>query len=699
MESKGSEVPLRRRGFISGVVLGRAGEPVQNATCSLLRGRAPLGLDSLIADPVESGRGASVETSVFSDASGRFQLEAPPGRWLLRVEATGSRRFEEDHLRAGDFRWVRLEPAAELFVRVLDGSGGPIRGARVELLFNEYSPSHLALAHAETGPGGSANLAVPSGSWWTLAVRHPDHRPHFEPLSIPSENARAERTILLSPGVRVFGSVSLMGTASPPAGTRVAFDSILCFKESMEVACAADGSFSTGHVFSVDQVLEVAAVAPGFGEVRKELDLAGSGAEATSEVEVHLSLERRDRSAHGRVVDSAGSPVARVSVFLKPLLSLPAETETEIPADLDRQAALEVQDAPQESYQAQWRCVTRSDENGSFRVEGLDDRRPYSLLLVSPRHANVRLWIEAADSPRDVDLGTVIVRAGGRIHGVVRTRDGSSVVGLTVSTIWLDRVTLRAGTTFKSQRPSALTGSFETTTNLDGQFVFEPLPEGEFFLMVAAQEFGPFSVHAGEDRGPEVLEIERDPRLDETRAAAISGRVVGSDGKPVEDCFVQLFRQASRAATPDLLAATLVDAEGEFELAAVPPGPYLFRAVDIADGFLEATLRFEEIADWHSEDIVLVPNPDRAPRLNGRVLGQSGEGLASMKVTLHVSPTVTACTCVSRTRTTDSAGTFDFGPLATGAHRITAVDPEGRFRPLDRFPVHPGDIIELVLEE
>jgi hypothetical protein len=34
-----------------------------------------------------------------------------------------------------------------------------------------------------------------------------------------------------------------------------------------------------------------------------------------------------------------------------------------------------------------------------------------------------------------------------------------------------------------------------------------------------------------------------------------------------------------------------------------------------------------------------------------------------------------------------------------GAHRIVVVDPEGRFRPRELFPVQPGDPLELVLEE
>lgn len=686
--------------FISGVVLGPTGTPVEAATCRLLHGRAPLGLDSLLLDPAEDRGSARIEASTVTDALGQFRLEASPGHWTLRVEAEGARRFEEDHLEPGDFRWVRLEAAIELRVRVVDRAGGAIRGARVELLHDEYAPSHLAVAHAQTGPGGSASLPVPSGPWM-LGVRHPDHRPHFERLVVDPGSVRLEEEIVLSPGIRVFGRVSVRGNASPPAGTRVALDSIHCFKESLEIACAADGSFSTGHVFSDAQVLEVATIAPGFAEVRKELDLGrsaldGEGMDENGEVEIHLSLERSDRAAHGRVVDSRGDAIARVSVFLKPLLGLPAETETEIPADPDRMTGVDPKVEPQESYQTQWRWITRTDERGEFRVAGMDYRRPYSLLVVSGRHGNVRLWVDAADSAREIDLGTVVLPAGARIHGVVRALDGRSVAGLAVSAIWLERVLLRAGTTFKNERPSALTGGFQTTTNLDSQFVIAPLPEGEFFLYVAREQFGPFTVRSGEDRGPEVLEIGRDPEAD--GQSAMSGRVVDDGGKPVVDGFVQLYRE-TRPNALELLAAKAVDAQGGFQLSAAAPGPFLFRARDIAGGFEQETIRFESVEEWNAGDIVLLPDPLGGARVSGKALGPSGEALANMRVTLHVSPAVTACTCVSRSDLTDRDGGFDFGPIAAGAHRIVVVDPEGRFRPLDRFPVRPGDSLELRLEE
>ncbi|MCI0634782.1 MAG: carboxypeptidase-like regulatory domain-containing protein, partial [Actinobacteria bacterium] len=340
--------------------------------------------------------------------------------------------------------------------------------------------------------------------------------------------------------------------------------------------------------------------------------------------------------------------------------------------------------------------ITRTDERGEFRVAGMDYRRPYSVLLVSARHGNVRLWIDAADSAGEVDLGTVVLPAGARIHGVVRALDGRSVAGLAVSAVGLERVRLRAGTTFKNQRPSALTGGFQTTTNLDGQFAIAPLPEGEFFLLVAREQFGPFSLRSGEDGGPEVLEIGRDAETD--GRSAIAGRVVDDGGRPVVDGFVQLFRE-TRPNALELLAATSVDSEGDFLLSAAAPGPFLFRALDIAGGFEEETIRFESVEEWNAGDIVLLPDPNGGSRVSGRVLGPSGEGLSNMKVTLHVSPAVTACTCVSRTDVTDRDGGFDLGPIADGAHRIVVVDPDGRFQPLDRFPVRPGDLLELMLEE
>ena len=394
------------------------------------------GAGQRIADPEDEGRVVAAEASTLSDSTGRFELPAPRGYWRLRVEAEGTRPFEEDHLRSGDFRWVRLEWAADLLVYVVSGSHVPLPGARVELVADEYAPTHLAIARAATDAGGRATVAVPSGRW-TLAVRHPEHRPHFEPLDLQAGSRRHERTVRLSAGMRVFGQVSVRGIAAPPSGTRVAIDSMLMFRESVVVACDADGRFDTGRVFSADQVLDVAALAPGFGETRKELDLGGRPEDG--EVEVHLSLEHRDRAAHGRVVDAHGAPIERASVFVKPLLALAAEAETPLSEDLERLREVDVARGPKESYQAQWRRVTGTDARGEFRVDGLDHRRPYSLLVVSPHYANARAWIEATESADELDLGTIVLPAGGRIYGVVQARDGSSVKGLQVSTIRLER--------------------------------------------------------------------------------------------------------------------------------------------------------------------------------------------------------------------------------------------------------------------
>lgn len=677
-------------GSIRGVVLGPTGQPCAGALCSLGPGLAPLGLDSVLADPPELVPAPNAQASTRSDSRGQFELPAPAGHWRLSVVAPEARRYEEDHLAAGAFRWIRLEPVLELTVRVFDETEAPLAGARVELLQDAYAPSLRAISFATTEPDGSARLAPPAGRW-TLAVRHPDRRPHFEPLGLATGDAHVERSVVLTTGIRVHGRVSIGGSAAPPLGTRVVLDSLLMFQESRTIACEADGSFDSGHVFSNEQVLEVAALVPGFGELRKELDLAGKP--AGYEVEVELPVERPERVVRGRVVDPGGAPVRNASVFLKPLLALAAGTETPLPEEAARLAEMDVGGPPAESYQAQWRWSTRTSEGGEFRVNGLDYRRPYSLLLVSPVRANARCWIDAANAPGELDLGTIVLPAGGGLHGVVRARDGSSVAGLPVSTIRLERVALRAGTTFKSQRPSALTTGFQTSTNLDGEFALRPLPAGEYYLVVAGEQFGPFAVLEGEERGPEVLELGAT-----AGTMRLSGRTVDDRGQPIDGCFVQLFHAPERGRLT-LLSATSAGSEGDFFLAAPPEGPFLFRAFDIAGEFQAHELRFEDAQRWPGGDLALLPQPKAGSPIEGRVLGPTWTGLANLRVTLHVSPAVTGCTCVNPTTITAADGSFSFGPIVPGTHRLVVLDPEGRFSPQEKFPVQPGDPLELVLEE
>jgi hypothetical protein len=492
------------------------------------------------------------------------------------------------------------------------------------------------------------------------------------------------------------------GVSAAPLGTRIFIDSALGFKESRKFGCALDGRFDTGHIFSRGQFLELAAIAPGFSEVRRELNLDEIDGN-TAQIDVVLVLDQQERFAHGRVINEQGAGVAGASLFLKPLVigSAGGSTSGHEPVTQLETSILHAQ--PDESLASQWRSAGRTNTLGEFCVRGMDSRKAYSALIISNNYANARLWIREGVPTSNIDLGTVTLRIGARLHGVVRTRDGDPVTGLPIHTVWIRRAEV-VGARQGFRLPASFTGAFDAVTNGSGQFSIEPLPEGECKLLVGGTLFGPYELRSGETLGPQVIEVDQDPRDREHEDNSVCVCVTHRDGTPVGGAWIQAFRQLSddvesRRPKYELLAAVPVNERGQSRLPTLPSGVLNLRVIDIDGGCEETTITLDTASTSPVIDIILMPKvpPDRV--VHGTVSDQWGWPLRGQKVTLQIAPSVTGCTCVSRVTYTDAMGTFTIGPIIAGTHRLVTTDPEGRFAPLERFPVTAGDEVALTMTD
>gem|GEM_PF-2068397 len=155
---------------------------------------------------------------------------------------------------------------------------------------------------------------------------------------------------------------------------------------------------------------------------------------------------------------------------------------------------------------------------------------------------------------REIDLGRVVVSAGHRVVGRVLDDEGRPV---------------------PHARVVAAGDRFETTTDADGRFLLDGLPEGVVGISVAAEGY---EEHAGQAtvRGADAA---HDVTL--VRAAIVEGVVQTKAGTPADGErleFVQLGASSDGLRGDALPAAALrTDDDGSFRVA-LPPGRYRIQA-------------------------------------------------------------------------------------------------------------------------
>ncbi len=699
VESQLLQLSSARPGYVTAIVLGPSGEPIQGALCQILRGSVPVGLSAALSrrtparDVIASGR---------SDRDGRIELGVPEGFWILRAQAEGLTPWEEDFLRGGDFRWIRLGPARSLTVVVRDEEDHAVSRASVRLLRGEYvDPETAELVTATDGSGAARLESIPAGTWY-VRVSHPDHVGTVAKLEADADNARVQ-SVVLQRGIRIAGTV-LVGERAPTRAARVVFDTPDGFTSSHEVSVGADGAYASRVVFRANQTLEVAAQVAGYGETRKELSLGDPP--TSGELRVDFALDSRERFAVGRVVDPDGNPLEGVEVYVQPLLSLPPETVVAIPSEAEILAGhlpdLSAYD-PEPSKIARSRRACASDGEGRFRVSGLHSVKSYSLLLVSDAHANAVLWVEKGEPGGTTDCGTVRLGPAGRVFGSVRRPDGSPIEGLLVYTTGYVNRVVTPSSEFRTVRPRVRASLLDAITSADGLFAFEPFPEAEFQLMCNGTLFGPYSLAAGETLGPLELVTEDLPSDGAERSIAIRLMIVDETDAVVPSPYVQVMRvrdpEDATTWSLDDWVAGIGDELGQVELFVPEAGTYEIEVRDPRGQLSDQSFVVDLAEDGYFETVTLAPDPDPSRPLAGVVTGSRGEPLADLEVLLFPSAGEVSCNCWKVSARTDGSGAFSFGPFMDGNHRIVVTDPKERFAPAHHYPAHSGDPLLVVMGE
>jgi hypothetical protein len=226
------------------------------------------------------------------------------------------------------------------------------------------------------------------------------------------------------------------------------------------------------------------------------------------------------------------------------------------------------------------------------------------------------------------------------------------------------------------------------TTGADGRYTFTNLPINNYVIRPdnPAYNFVPPSRSANTLQGS-VYTVDFTAIF---REYDVDGRVIGSDGVPLEDITVRLFRLPNTT-TP--IQNLLTDAQGRYLFPDVIPGNYRITPQSSAYTFEPTFVEFSVVND----PITLSDFQGNLITydLSGRVR-DNGSGLGNVIVTLA---TMANPETILQWATTNGNGDYDFDDIVPNTYRVTPTLEDYLFVPDYRdVPVTNGNVTEVDFE-
>lgn len=629
---------------------GAASRPVarqENVRAASVTLRLPAGVAREIRVLDAAGRkpeaGVSVRLGDDAWAAGRtsadglFSVPLGPGRKeRVLLVAEDGRRLSASVAPAGKNETgplvLRLGALETLSGRVVSASGGrPVAGALVWA----DDPGVVR----KSGADGAYTIPKP-----ILEVPLRGAAPGYFPgIAHLDPGARRGPTVLLEPALSAGGVVVDEGGKPVPG---VEIRATPRFESGMRML-AAGNSGGTARTSAAGR-FRLGLLAPGLGH---DLRLTRKGfAPAEAEIpplahgrpvaDLRIVL-RKGRTAHGRVLDQAEQPVAgaevvlslspaegRMGRFFRSLASGAPGLEATTAAD----GRFEIRDLPAGTYE----LTARGRGYAPLTVPG----------LAIPAGAGT------------TDLGTVLLVQGVAVEGLVVDPEGRPVPGAEITVSEAGNLGMRALLRRQGNpEPPVLTGS-------DGSFRIEDRRPGET-LGLGAWRAG----YAAADVPGVQVPSERPVRIVLQPTAAVEGRVVDPDGRPIAGATVVAFasdrmRMRVRVAAAPGPGPATTDDSGLFRVEGMEPGTIEIRAM--AAGFQAAWLKNLELRpgqDLRGVEVVLAPGAV----VEGRVLSPSGRPVSGAQVTL--------AEMESRGGVFDPVGAISDGD---GRYRLEGVGPGPR---------------------
>jgi protocatechuate 3,4-dioxygenase beta subunit len=487
---------------------------------------------------------------------------------------------------------------------------------------NSRRPIPAAFVWAQGDPGGAVRSDA-SGAYLL-----PQPEPSVERLAAAADRATQERSSLVAPkrgGPPAAGKIagptfllkptgSLRGTVvdeqgGPVSGARVEVTWTAQDRESPTWTgdiqrTGADGTFhfrlEAGEAFGLRPVhprrvgTDQAQTALKPGEQRAGVRL----------------LLKPGRAAFGRVVDVHELPVAFATATLNAAVGAGDDTYWKggLPDDDDTVSAT-------------------TDAAGRFRFDKIPDP-PLDLQIRAPGFAPLlvpRIEPAASEGAKATDLGTVVLREGATLQGVVVDPGGHPIEGASLRhrTEDLDRGR-RWIQEMRQELPAVLSGP-------DGRFELRDLVSGRKVNVTARKKGYAEATLSGLSVPAErLLKVTLQPTF------SIQGTVSDEEGQPVAGASVGLATTApawlerGRVLGTRYESYAVTDDEGRFELSVTTTGKL---RIDAQAQGLKANgvdVEIREPRDLDGVEIVLHPGAV----LFGRVLGPDGSGIDGARVAL-----------------------------------------------------------------
>lgn len=574
--------------------------------------------------------------AVHSGEDGSFVLTVPAAAaevWLI-AGAAGFLRGESQEAGKGAVEPVllKLAPAAALSGTVVDGSGKPVRDARIHLRSSRWGEGIVfvdALARSRAD-GGFRFSQLPPGESFELSATHPGFartaaRARTVPFGQPSPPLR----IVMAGGRTAFGRV-VDEEDRPIAGAQVTLTSQEGVRDLFEAVSDGTGRF------------ELRTLPPG-GRGYLKATHPGYAAAFLDSIEISPAGPDIDLgnvkmlppvAVEGRVTDSRARPIEGAQVLVQP----------------DRTSFTGG------SWVVREKVVLRTGADGSFRAESLERDRRYDLTVRHEGYANASLPGVEAPTAEPLRIEMKAIRT---LSGQVVGPAGEPVAGASLNL--LDE--LRIG--HRASWGSRLLGR----TDEVGRFRVDAPPSDSILLEVSAEGYAP--------RRVEGLQIPEDGelanlRITLSRGGVLDVRVLNREGVPVVDAWVRVSPAAGPAPGATGESKRPTDSTGQCRIIVPEAGVYEVTA-EASGAAAVASVR-------------VVPGPEVTPvelrfssgvAVSGRVIGEDGAGTAGAAVSLDDE------TGRGPGTTTAADGSFVFPLVFDDDYRLRARWEDFQADPLD----------------
>lgn len=510
--------PLAGKAQLSGLVFDASGGPIVGATITVRQ--LPSGL------PFLTGRGRAPmgpQASATSDTQGAFKINVPPGLVVIEASAEAYAPVFKQVRAPADGVSLVLLPSSSIVGRVQRLNGSAVAGAKVSVRPQAGFGGGFAGAVSDT-EGGFQVSGLKAGRW-IVEAQAPGLRgePQWVNLGVAELSRPIEVT--LEATHTLSGSVRLAGKPCLQAFVQVG-----------GLTGPAAGADETGH-YQVDGIpAGEHSVQVRCGRAQPQVQLMSWSGEVLEHLQKDWDLSA-GLSLHGLVVQANGEPAPGTQIVVQAAPEASAsEKSSWAPGAFssfcisDAEGVFECTGLEPGWHRARVGGM-RASETTSVRVQvGVESRAQVQLML--PETAEIRVTVlDSEGAPRSVTR--VVARGPGRFPLFAAEREGA--------------------------------------------FVFENLPLGTYTISprLGAENEAPDSVRVVLTEAGQVVDVE----LPSTPLASIAGRVLDPQGQPVQDAHVQALRTAKGLPFPMPQGEPgLSDANGWFELRALPVGSYTLRA-------------------------------------------------------------------------------------------------------------------------